>query len=92
MNARKCERNVTRNIVFLYSHPIVLYVLGIGNRALLPNKIIVETKFLELAMSLLDFSSRIPLGTFSILHTNHMISIPSFSLALFYFFVFTAYF
>ena len=28
---------------------------------------IVETKFLELAMSLLDFSSRIPLGTFSIL-------------------------
>ena len=38
---------------------------------------IVETKFLELAMSLLDFSHRIPLGTFSILllslgedHTN----------------------
>ena len=28
---------------------------------------IVETKFLELAMSLLDFSPRIPLGTFSIL-------------------------
>ena len=28
---------------------------------------IVETKFLELAMSLLDFSHRIPLGTFSIL-------------------------
>ena len=28
---------------------------------------IVETRFLELAMSLLDFSSRIPLGTFSIL-------------------------
>ena len=27
----------------------------------------VETKFLELAMSLLDFSPRIPLGTFSIL-------------------------
>ena len=27
---------------------------------------IVETKFLELAMSLLDFSPRIPLGTFSI--------------------------
>ena len=31
---------------------------------------IVETKFLELAMSLLDFSPRIPLGTFSILLRN----------------------
>ena len=31
---------------------------------------IVETKFLELAMSLLDFSPRIPLGTFSILLWN----------------------
>ena len=29
---------------------------------------IVETKFLELAMSLLDSSPRVPLGTFSILH------------------------
>ena len=28
---------------------------------------IAETRFLELAMSLLDFSPRIPLGTFSIL-------------------------
>ena len=28
---------------------------------------IVETRFLELAMFLLDFSARIPLGTFSIL-------------------------
>ena len=28
---------------------------------------IVETRFLELAMSLLDFSPRTPLGTFSIL-------------------------
>ena len=28
---------------------------------------IVETRFLELAISLLDFSPRIPLGTFSIL-------------------------
>ena len=28
---------------------------------------IVETRFLELAMSLLNFSPRIPLGTFSIL-------------------------
>ena len=33
----------------------------------LANASIVETKFLELAMSLLDFSPRIPLGTFSIL-------------------------
>ena len=33
----------------------------------LANVPIVETKFLELAMSLLDFSPRIPLGTFSIL-------------------------
>ena len=31
------------------------------------NAPIVETKFLKLAMSLLDFSPRIPLGTFSIL-------------------------
>ena len=31
------------------------------------NAPIVETKFIELAMSLLDFSPRIPLGTFSIL-------------------------
>ena len=30
---------------------------------------IVETRFLELAMTLLDFSPRIPLGTFSILLT-----------------------
>ena len=29
--------------------------------------LLVETRFLELAMSLLDFSPRIPLGTFSIL-------------------------
>ena len=33
----------------------------------LANAPIVETKFLELAMSLLDSSPRIPLGTFSIL-------------------------
>ena len=33
----------------------------------LANAPIVETIFLELAMSLLDFSPRIPLGTFSIL-------------------------
>ena len=33
---------------------------------------IVETKFLELAMSLLDFSPRIPLGTSSILLRSYM--------------------
>ena len=38
-------------------------ILGLANAP------IVETKFLELAMSLLDFSPRIPLGTFSILLT-----------------------
>ena len=31
---------------------------------------IVVTKFLEITMSLLDFSPRIPLGTFSILPLN----------------------
>ena len=36
-------------------------ILGLANAP------IVETKFLKLATSLLDFSSRIPLGTFSIL-------------------------
>ena len=37
---------------------------------------VVETKFLELAMSLLDFSPRIPLGTFSILlGTEEMVHI-----------------
>ena len=36
-------------------------ILGLANAP------IVETKFLELAVSLLDFSPRIPLGTFSIL-------------------------
>ena len=36
-------------------------ILGLANAP------IVETKFLELAMFLLDFSPRIPLGTFSIL-------------------------
>ena len=39
-------------------------ILGLANAP------IVETKFLELAMSLLDFSPRIPLGTFSILLLN----------------------
>ena len=39
-------------------------ILGLANAP------IVETKFLEPAMSLLDFSPRIPLGTFSILLNN----------------------
>ena len=42
-------------------HLIPSPILGLANAP------IVETKFLELAMSLLDFSLRIPLGTFSIL-------------------------
>ena len=42
-------------------HVVPSPILGLAN---VP---IVETKFLELAMSLLDFSPRIPLGTFSIL-------------------------
>ena len=42
-------------------HLVLSPILGLANAT------IVETKFLELAMSLLDFSPRIPLGTFSIL-------------------------
>ena len=41
-------------------HLVPSPILGLANAP------IVETKFLEFAMSLLDFSSRIPLGTFSI--------------------------
>ena len=47
-------------------------ILGLANAP------IVETKFLELAMSLLDFSPRIPLGTFSILlRVNYTICLVS---------------
>ena len=42
-------------------HLVPSPILGLANAP------IVETKFLEIAMSLLDFSPRIPLGTFSIL-------------------------
>ena len=42
-------------------HLVPSPILGLANAP------IVETKFLELAMSLLDFSPQIPLGTFSIL-------------------------
>ena len=45
-------------------HLVPSPILGLANAP------IVETKFLELAMSLLDFSPRIPLGTFSILLGN----------------------
>ena len=45
-------------------HLVPSPILGLANAP------IVETKFLELAMSLLDFSPRIPLGTFSILPSN----------------------
>ena len=42
-------------------HLVPSPILGLANAP------IIETEFLELAMSLLDFSPRIPLGTFSIL-------------------------
>ena len=42
-------------------HMVPSPILGLANAP------IVETKFLELVMSLLDFSPRIPLGTFSLL-------------------------
>ena len=45
-------------------HLVPSPILGLANAP------IVETKFLELAMSLLDFSPQIPLGTFSILLTQ----------------------
>ena len=40
----------------------------------LANAPIVETKFLELVLSLLDFSPRIPLGTFSILLVTYVLT------------------
>ena len=47
---------------------IISPILGLANAP------IVGTKFLELAMSLLDFSPRIPIGTFSILlHETYII-------------------
>ena len=48
-------------------HLVPSPILGLANAP------IVETKFLELAMSLFDFSPRIPLGTFSILLPTEMI-------------------
>ena len=52
----------------------LLYYIYLG----LANAQIVETKFLELAMSLLDFSPRIPLGTFSILLIIYALRVPIF--------------
>ena len=49
-------------------HLVPSPILGLANAP------IVETKFLELAMSLLDFSPRIPLGTFSILRLTRITS------------------
>ena len=49
---------------FPSGHLVPSPILGLANAP------IVETKFLELAMSLLDFSPRIPLGAFSILLSN----------------------
>ena len=54
------RQQITFNHKFKQSH-VPSPILGLANAP------IVETKFLELAMSLLDFSPRIPLGTFSIL-------------------------
>ena len=51
-----------------FGHLVPSPILGLANAP------IVETKFLELAMSLLDFSPRIPLGTFSILLSTNFMS------------------
>ena len=55
---------LNKTLIFLSvvsGHLVPSPILGLANAP------IVETKFLELAMSLLDSSPRIPLGTFSIL-------------------------
>ena len=52
---------MTGGIAYPSGHLVPSPILGPANAP------IVETKFLEIAMSLLDFSPRIPLGTFSIL-------------------------
>ena len=73
------ERHTEGTSIILHnpSHVYVIILFSNSNHFsghLVPSPIvglacapIVETKFLELAMSLLDFSPRIPLGTFSIL-------------------------
>ena len=55
-------------------HLVPSPILGLANAS------IVETKFLELAMSLLDFSPRIPLGTFSILISTVIVFLIDFRL------------
>ena len=54
---------------FHITHLVPSPILGLANAP------IVETKFFKLAMSLLDFSPRIPLGTFSILLFHLMIGL-----------------
>ena len=54
-------KNIFLKWFYPSGHLVPSPILGLANAP------IVETKFLELAMSLLDFSPRIPLGTFSIL-------------------------
>ena len=49
-------------------HLVPFPILGLANAP------IVKTKFLELAMSLFDFSPRIPLGTFSNLLSTSPVS------------------
>ena len=63
------EETNSSNVSFIYKY---LYKYPSGHLVPSPifglaNAPIVETKFLELAISLLYFSPRIPLGTFSIL-------------------------
>ena len=59
---RACAMHVSCFFFYLNpsGHLVPSPILGLANAP------IVETEFLELAMSLLDFSPRIPLGTFSI--------------------------
>ena len=64
-HANTC-RFLQRKYVVISGHLVPSPNLGLANAP------IVETKFLELAMSLLDFSPRIPLGTFSILLLNYV--------------------
>ena len=52
-------------------HLVPSPILGLANAP------IVETLFLELAMSLLDFLPRIPLGTFSILLYTNILTVIS---------------
>ena len=79
------------SIIIVCCQKLIFYPYGSVPHLGLANAPIVETKFLELAMSLLDFSPRIPLGTFSILliksiniSVNNVLkhTIPSFNASL----------